>query len=194
MNKYNIIYADPPWFYNDRKKIRKDGKNPTFGVGAGNHYDLMKLSDIIQLPVNNIADDNCALLLWATPPCLAEALQVMKEWGFNYKTFAFSWVKTNKNNSNPFFGVGYYTKSNVEICLLGIKGKMKPISNKISQIIMEPHPVNENGKKIHSRKPDSVRAKIVELFGNLPRVELFSRQKTEGWHVWGDQIESDLIL
>lgn len=83
--------------------------------------------------------------------------------------------------------MGYYTKSNCEVCLLGVKGKMKPISNKISSVILSP-------RREHSRKPDEIRNKIVELFGNLPRVELFAREKIDGWDSWGNEIESDFKI
>ena len=95
---------------------------------------------------------------------------------------AFNRLKLNPKNEKPFFGVGYYTKSNTEVCLLGIKGRLKPVSNKVSQVIIAP-------RREHSRKPDEVRSKIVELFGDLPRIELFSRQKTPGWDVWGNDTQ-----
>lgn len=182
MKKYNIIYADPPWKYNAR-----NNKYTKFGGGAMGHYSTMSTKDICQLPIKEISDDNCALFLWTTFPRLQDGLLVMKEWGFDYKTVAFNWVKTNKKNDKPFFGVGYYTKSNSEVCLLGIKGKMKPISNKVSSIIISP-------KEEHSKKPNETREGIVKLFGDLPRIELFARQKTEGWDVWGNEVANDIDL
>lgn len=195
--KYSIILADPPWAYNDRKLIRKDGKKPRAGMGAINHYPVMSFEDICDLPVSTITNDNAALFLWMTPPYSNRVEEVMRAWGFRYITFGFVWVKMNKNSSSknstqtiftPFFGTGYYTKSNTEPCFLGIKGAMKPKTNYISQIIMEPHPRTAEGKIIHSRKPESVKTKIVELFGDLPRLEMFSRKPTPGWDVWGNEI------
>ena len=179
--KYRIIYADPPWFYNDR--TNPDTK---FSQGVHGHYPVMKTDEICSLPVCDISEKNCALVLWVTFPHLPDGMTVMKSWGFRYITVAFNWFKTNKSGT-PFFGVGYYTKSNSEIALLGIKGKMKPVSNYVSQVIISP-------REKHSKKPDIVRDKIVELFGDLPRIELFARSKTPGWDVWGNEVISDMIL
>jgi len=159
--KYNIIYADPPWFYSARNNKSK------FGHGA-NQYKLMTNKDIIALDIGALSADNCACFLWVTMPNLQVGLDCLKSWGFVYKTVAFAWIKTNKNNKNPFFGVGYYTKSNAELCLLGVKGKMKPISNRVSSAIITP--IRE-----HSKKPDEARNGISELFGKLPSIELFTR-------------------
>lgn len=182
MKKYNIILADPPWKYNARNNTKTK-----FGGGAMGHYSVMKTEDICKLPIKDIAADNCALFLWVTFPRLLEGLKVMETWGFSYKTLGFSWVKTNKYNNDPFFGIGYYSKSNCEVCLLGIRGKMKPVSNKVSSCIISP-------KEEHSKKPNIVRDRIVQLFGDLPRIELFARQKTPGWDVFGNEVESDIKL
>ena len=179
MKKYRIIYADPPWFYNKR-----NNPNTRFSCGVHSHYPGMSTEQICRLPVPNITDNNCALILWATFPRLPEAMDVMKAWGFRYVTVAFNWFKTNKKGS-PFFGVGYYTKSNSEIALLGIKGKMKPISNFVSQVVV-------SEKQEHSKKPEIVRKKITELFGDIPRIELFAREKTDGWDVWGNEVDCDI--
>ena len=177
--KYEIIYADPPWFYNERSN-----PNTRFSRGVHGHYPVMKTKDICQLPVADISGNNCALILWVTFPRLKDGLEVMESWGFRYVTVAFNWFKTNCDGS-PFFGIGYYSKSNTEIALLGIKGKMKPVSNYVSQVIVSP-------KETHSKKPDLVRTKIVELFGDIPRIELFARTKTEGWDIWGNEVESNI--
>jgi N6-adenosine-specific RNA methylase IME4 len=181
--KYEIIYADVPWWYNDRRKVRKDNKKPTCGIGACIHYPLMKTKDVCKLPVGDIADRDCALLLWSTTPCLDDAMQVIKAWGFKYVNFGFIWIKINKNSGTPFFGVGTYTKSNCEPCLLAKKGKIKQlvVSNTVSQVIISP-------REEHSKKPDEARNKIVQLFGNKKRIELFARQKIEGWDSWGNEV------
>lgn len=173
--KYQIILCDPPWKYNSRANHKT-----RFRGGACGHYDLMTMPEIKDLPVINIADDNCALFMWATFPYLKEQLEVFEAWGFKYKTLGFAWLKTNSKNGFPFFGVGYYTKSNLEVCLFGTKGKIKPITNSISQVIIAP-------RREHSRKPDEVRDKIVELIGDLPRIELFARERIDGWDAWGNE-------
>jgi len=175
--KYSIILSDCPWHYN----ARNNPKNTKFGKGASGHYQTMHTGDICNIAVNEITADNCALFLWATMPRLPDALRVMNAWGFTYKTVGFTWMKINKGNREPFFGIGYYTKSCAEICLLGIKGKMKPVSNYVSQMIVEP-------RRGHSQKPLCTRERIVQLFGDLPRLELFSREKVDGWDSIGDDI------
>lgn len=147
----------------------------------------MKLEDICSLPISSIANKDCALFLWATFPMIPEALKVMRSWGFTYKTVAFVWIKQNKSGNGFFFGLGHWTRSNVEICLLGIKGKPKRISKKVHQLIISP-------LERHSKKPDIVREKIVELMGDISRIELFARQSAKGWAVWGDEVENDISL
>ena len=177
MKGYQIIYADPPWEYRNMGNIQ---------ATANAQYPTMKQVDIEALPVSGIADDNSILFLWATFPKLQEALNTIKAWGFEYKTVGFVWVKKNKNGGN-FFGVGWYTKSNAEICLIGTKGKSPKASNSVSQII-------ETVRERHSKKPDIVRDKIVEFCGDLSRIELFAREKTKGWDVFGNEVKSDIKL
>lgn len=171
---YSIIYADPPWRYNQR-----NNKKTKFGGGVHAHYPTMSMEEIEKLPIEKLAGENCALFLWTTFPYLDKQIQLFEKWGFRYTTLGFSWIKTNAKNGAPFFGVGYYAKSNCEICLLGIKGKMKPISNKISSCVISP-------REAHSKKPSEIRERIVSLFGDLPRIELFARERAEGWDSWGD--------
>lgn len=170
--KYDIIYADPPWSY----KVWS-GKGKT----AANHYPCMKKKTIEMIPVSQLASDNCVLFLWATFPCLQEALDVIKAWGFTYKTCAFTWVKRNKKSDGWFWGLGYWTRANSEICLLATKGSPKRVSRSVHQVcdarIME-----------HSRKPAEIRDRIVELCGDVPRIELFARQYADGWDCWGNEV------
>lgn len=182
MKKYQIIYADPPWAYRDKRD-----KHPRLCGGASVHYNTMNVDDLKKLPIASLADENCMMFMWATFPNLQEALDLMKAWGFKYKTLGFSWIKTNKNDGKPFFGIGYYTKSNCEVCLIGVKGKPIKVSNSVSSVLIAP-------KERHSKKPDIVRDKIVQLCGDVPRVELFCRQKAEGWDAWGNEVESDIEL
>lgn len=171
--KYNIIYADPPCSYRNMGNIQ---------ATANSHYETMKQEDIEKLgkTIEKISEKNCMLFMWATFPKLQEALDTIKAWGFTYKTIGFNWIKKNKNGSN-FFGVGWYTKSNSEICLIGVKGKPIKQSNSISQII-------ESVREEHSKKPEIVRNKIVEFCGDIPRIELFARQEAEGWDCWGNEV------
>ena len=173
--KYNIVYADPPWKYNSRANHKT-----RFRGGACGHYPLMPMKDIEALPIPQIADENCVLFLWTTFPCLADQIKLFEKWGFKYKTLGFSWIKTNPKNGKPFFGVGYYAKSNCEVCLMGVKGKIKPISNYVSSCVIAP-------RREHSRKPDEIRERIVELFGDIPRIELFAREHADGWDCWGNE-------
>lgn len=176
--KYNIIYADPPWSYNDKLL----GKS-----GACNKYDVMNLQDICNLNVSQIAADNCILFMWVTMPHLEDAFKVISSWGFTYKTCAFTWIKQNKKSDSLFWGLGRWTRSNPELCLLAIKGKPKAISHSVHSVIL-------SKLEEHSKKPDETRDRIIQLCGDLPRIELFARQKTEGWDVFGNEVESDIQL
>ena len=169
--KYNIIYADPPWRYKDR------GCNGN----ADSHYETIRLENICALPVENIADRDCVLFMWVTYPMLKEGLQVINSWGFKYKTIGFQWIKQNRSGKGYFFGLGRWTRGNTECCLIATKGKPKRQNNAVSQLIFSP-------LERHSKKPDIVREKIVGLIGDLPRIELFARQETEGWDCWGNEV------
>jgi site-specific DNA-methyltransferase (adenine-specific) len=182
MKKYQIIYADPPWFYNKRNLFGKDGKRNNFAWGATNHYSVMKTKDICALPIRNIVDENCILFLWATFPRLIDATSVITAWGFEYKTVGFVWIKTMKNGGIRMDGLGNYTMSNAEICLIATKGKVHRENTGVKQIIL-------HQKTRHSEKPAEVRTRIVKLMGDLPRIELFARQKTEGWTCIGNDID-----
>ena len=147
----------------------------------------MKLADICALPVADLADRDCALFLWATFPNLYEAFEVIKAWDFEYKTVAFVWVKRNKKFEGWFTGLGHWTRANAEICLFATKGKPKRVSKGVRQII-------DNPIERHSKKPDVARERIVELMGDVPRIELFAREKAGGWDVFGNEVNSDVIL
>lgn len=175
MKKYQVILADPPWKYQQK----------TLQGAAEHHYSTMCIEDICRLPVCDMADRDCVLFLWATFPQLPEALRVIKEWGFTFKTVAFVWLKQNKKTASWFFGLGFWTRGNAEICLLATKGHPKRQSAKVHQFIVAPI-------EQHSKKPDIAREKIVELMGDVPRIELFARQTTSGWDVWGNEVSSSI--
>lgn len=179
--KFKIIYADPPWDYeNWNKKWHEDNATSRW---AGKKYPLMPLEDICNLPVNDIADKDAVLLIWTISTMLPSALKVIESWGFKYKTVAFVWIKKNKIKDSFFTGMGFYTRSNAEICLLATKGKPLPrISHSVKQIVYTP--IDK-----HSKKPPEVRERIVSLFGDIPRIELFARERPEGWEAWGNEVD-----
>lgn len=176
-NKYELIYADLPWSY-------RTGK---VNGAAQNHYVTMSDNELYLLPVSEIAADNCVLLLWATFPKLPEAFRLIKAWGFQYKTVGFVWIKQNISGKGFFLGLGWWTRSNAEVCLLAVKGRPKRFSANVSQLIISP-------RERHSKKPDIVRERIVDLVGDVPRIELFAREKSPGWDVWGNEVECSVSL
>ncbi len=173
--KYKIIYADPPWAYNES--------------GSGNRvvhskYSTMQIEELENLQIKGISDENCILFLWVTFPRLEEGLRLIKNWGFKYCGLGFVWIKENKKSNSLFWGMGYYTRQNAEVCLIGRKGKLKPLVHNIHSIV--------NSKiREHSRKPDIIRKHIVDICGDLQRIELFAREKTQGWDVWGDEAPTE---
>lgn len=177
--KYSVIYADPPWSYADVHTWHK------MGGGVKKHYKTMEIKEIDNMGevINKISEENCLLFMWVTFPNLKEGLNVIEKWGFKYKTLGFSWIKLNKKNKKPCFGIGYYTKSNCEVCLIGIKGKPGKVikDNTVSSCII-------SERREHSRKPDEARERIEKLVGKVPKIELFARQEVEGWDCWGNEI------
>jgi len=178
--QYNILYCDPPWQY---FVWGKKGQGRT----AENHYKTMSLQEICALPVGRIAAPDSALFLWATCPQLPCAFELLGAWGFSYKTVGFVWIKKNKIADSLFWGLGHYTRANAELCLIATKGNPKRASKSVHQVIMTP--IEE-----HSKKPDEARRRIVELMGDLPRVELFARDYPDGWDVWGNEVKSSIQL
>jgi len=191
--KYSVIYADPAWSYNSRMALGKGALKSS----AEDYYNVMSTRDIINLPVSDISAKDCILFIWVTMPKLNEVFKVIDAWGFEYKTCAFVWVKRNKifckkRNENrggidDFMGQGRWVRQNSELCLLATKGKPKRISAKVRQVVYQP--IQE-----HSKKPNEVREKIVELVGDLPRLEMFARQSNDGWDCWGNEVESSVAL
>lgn len=163
---YKTIYLDPPWPEVGGGKIKR---------GADKHYPLMKLHEISELPIYNLAAENCHLYLWTTNKFLADALSLVEGWGFNYKT-CITWMKDR-------FGLGQYYRGQTEHCLFAVKGVL-------------PYRTRPDGKRaqgrtaiyakrtIHSLKPHEMR-QMIELVSHEPRIELFARQNFEGWDVWG---------
>ncbi len=179
--KYSVILADPAWPY---KCWSKKGE----GKSASRHYDVMSVDEIKALPVSQIAADDAVLFLWGTWPLLYETKEVIEAWGFTYKTKGFLWAKRNKKVKSWFMGMGYYTRANDEFCLLATRGRPLPRKSRSVRSFIE-SPI-----EAHSKKPDRIRDDIVELFGNVPRIELFARQQTPGWDCMGNEVQGGLDI
>lgn len=181
MKKYQIILADPAWSFKVWSKATGNGRS------AESHYPTMNLDAIKALPVADLCEKDAVLFLWAVNPSLPEALEVINAWGFTYKTVGFTWVKKTKHGKDHV-GMGYYSRANCELCLLATKGKPLPRqSRSVRQLVKAPI-----GR--HSEKPAIVRDRIVELFGDLPRLEMFAREKALNWDSWGNEVESDIKI
>jgi N6-adenosine-specific RNA methylase IME4 len=199
---YNLIYIDPPWKYNSRANHKT-----RFRGGAEGHYPLMSMAEIAALPIDALAARDCAIAMWCTFPYLDEQIKLFQHWGFRFRTQLLTWIKLNPRgydipHDDPnysaskdyvrysgdglyhsvFFGVGYYAKSNPEVCLLGMRGRVPTISDAVSSVILAP-------RREHSRKPDEAYTRIEGVFGDIPRIELFARSWRPGWAVAGNGID-----
>jgi len=141
----------------------------------------MNIDELCALPIADIAAKDCVLFLWATFPQLPDAMRLIEAWGFSYKTAAFVWLKKNRKADSWFYGLGFWTRGNAELCLLAVKGHPKRQAANVHQFIISP-------VEKHSKKPDATREKIVALMGDVPRIELFARCETPGWDVWGNEV------
>jgi len=171
--KYKVIYADPPWYF---KSFSKKGERRN----ANQHYDCMSLDDICNLPVSTVADTDCVLLMWVTDPCLLDAFKVMDAWGFTYKTVGFTWIKTNQKSLGYFTGMGYWTRSNPEMCLLATRGKPKRLNKSTKQLVV-------SERREHSRKPDEMYGYIENMLEG-PYLEMFARNTRQGWDNFGNEV------
>lgn len=184
-----MIYADPPWHfktYNEKGRQRSPDWKP-FKGSPSIHYDTMSAENIRALPVVDLAADDCCLFLWICWPLLPEALALIEAWGFTYKTCGFDWVKAHAGQMDMLhddnkvqIGMGYWTRSNSEVCLLATRGKPKRLKADVRQAIIEP-------RREHSRKPICVYERIERLVAG-PYIELFARTRREGWSSWGNQV------
>jgi N6-adenosine-specific RNA methylase IME4 len=173
MKKYQIIYADPPWEYGSITKLGN----------ARNYYKTMTFPELVELNIRKVTDDNCLLFMWVVNQKLETCIWLAKEWGFNYVGVGFVWHKPNRTLC------GYYTMAQTEQCLIFKKGK-----------IPQPRGIR-NAKQFlsqkatqHSKKPNEIRKRIQLMFPEQNKIELFAREKTKGWDVWGNEIESDIKL
>lgn len=210
-----VLLSDFPWWYSNRRATRRDNpsKKNVFGMGADKTYEerdgfgCIKTKDIINTIcplIDKYTMPDCYHFMWATLPLLPDALEVMKACGFKYSTTAFIWTKLNKKNNEVFYGAGNYTFSNVEVVLLGTKGRMwhPKKGYKPHQEVRCPRPMDPQGKAIHSRKPDEVQDRIDQwlvphLVGNS-MCEIFATRPRDGWVTLGGalsgrDIKEDLI-
>lgn len=196
MKKYKLIYADPPWPYG----------NTASNGAAEDHYSTMKMIDIKRLPVWDIADENSVLAMWYTGTHNQEAIELAEAWGFNVRTMKrFTWVKFNQLaerhinkaltageiedfydlldllNTQTRMNGGNYTRANTEDVLIAVRGSgLERLSAGIKQVVYSP-------LGAHSEKPWEVRHRLELLYGDVPRIELFSRSAAPSWHHWGNQ-------
>jgi len=178
MQKYSVLYADPPWDYDGR--TQQDGKS---GVkSAIHHYPTMTLTQLKAIKVQEICEKDAVLFLWTSSPHLPQAIELMTSWGFEYKTIAFIW---DKQKTNP----GYYTLSRCEIVLVGKRGLIpKPRGSR------KEHQFLSEMRGVHSKKPDEIRKRIERMFPTQKKIELFARETVEGWDAFGNEIEGGVSL
>jgi N6-adenosine-specific RNA methylase IME4 len=176
-NSFAVIAADPPWHFKTWSETNQDR-------AISRHYDLMTLDDIGRLPVADLAAPDCVLLLWCVNPMLPQAIATMESWGFQYKSVGFCWAKTTRRTAwswapNYHMGLGYWTRANIELCLLGVRGKPKRVDRGVRQLIVAP-------LREHSRKPEEFYESTERLAAG-PYLELFSRTERAGWSTWGNE-------
>lgn len=192
--KFNLIYADPPWQFSNEKT------GGTMTSGSKHQYkSTMSVEEIKAMPIDSIAADDCILVMWYVGSMPKEAIEVVEAWGFTIKNMnGFVWNKLTVNNK-PFFGMGFWTRAGSESAIIAVKGKPKVASRSVRAVgFYEPESLDEILKhtifsgtfKIgqHSEKPNEFREACVELAGDVPRIELFSRKRTKGWAVWGNEV------
>jgi len=174
---YRVLYADPPWTF---MTFSRKGK----GRSAEAYYDCLTLDQLRRLPVGEWAAKDSALLLWTTDPLLPQALELIRAWGFTYKTVGFYWAKLNKGapplvfvERDFFTGLGFWTRANVEQCLLATRGHPHRKAKDVKRLIIEP-------RREHSRKPDGIYERVERLLDG-PYLELFARTTRPGWDGWG---------
>lgn len=172
-NRYSVVYADPPWPYRD--------KMSGHSFSLDHEYATQPLAWIKKLPVPDIAAKDSALLLWVPSPQLPDGFEVMKAWGYKYVTVAFVWSKLS-STGKKIANLGRWTMGNVELCLLGRRGKIQRAKRNVRQLV-------EAVRTVHSRKPEEVRLRAEQLFGDVPRIELFARGESPFWDQFGNDME-----
>ena len=177
--KYNIIYADPPYSFTGHKY---QDSNRGFGNKVEDRYKTMSIKSICNIPVKKITNDNALLFMWVVDSHLDKSFDIINSWGFKFATVGFVWVKQTKNKKF-YYNLGKDTMKSSELCLICLKGKLKNIKklNNVKSLLLA-------DRTIHSKKPNEIRDRIIDLCGDLPRIELFARQKVEGWDCWGNEV------
>lgn len=181
MSKYQVIYADPPWWYNER------GAGSKFGSGASK-YKRMKYSELAALRplIDHYAAQNCVMFMWITGPRMDQATRLMAEWGFRWATgFAFAWIKMSRDGL-PLSGPGYYTGSNIETVALGVRGSMPPLEKLVPSVVQS----QRRGE--HSTKPEEVANRIERMYPEANKIELFARRTRPGWDCMGLDLGQEL--
>lgn len=170
---FGLIYADPPWTYRDKGSAGQRG--------SVYKYTVMSVEQICALPVGEIAAEDCLLAMWHVPPMPREALAVVEAWGFTLKTMkGFCWHKVTKHGKDHF-GMGNWTRANSEDCLIATRGRPQRVSASIRSMV-------HSQVRAHSQKPDEVRYRLMDLMGDVPRIELFARSRAPGWEAWGLEV------
>lgn len=187
---YSIIYADCPWNYDDQN----------CNGAAEQQYRTLTFAQLCSMPVRHIAAQNSALFLWATYPKIQDALNLIPYWGFEFKSYAFDWIKLR--GGRPQMGLGRWTRGASEVCLLAVRGKPQRQDKGVRQLLETIVNDHEHENILyapatrHSQKPPEVRERIVQLMGDLPRLEMFARERAVGWDCWGNETPqgSDIVL
>ena len=181
MKKYEIIYADPPWKTKTFKE-KKDGL-----ISRNLPYIQMSDNEIKDLNIKPTLADDAILFMSCIDSRIPIVSEIMKDWGFTFKCVGFVWAKKAKTTNGFNGGFSSYTKRDCEFCFIGTRGKYMNLKRGINQILIEP-------KTLHSRKPNEIRKRIIEMCGYLPRLELFAREQKEGFDVFGDEVENSIDL
>lgn len=176
--KYRVIYADPPWDFS--------GNVGSTGSNVKKHYETLSIKQIRDLNISEISKKDSICFLWCCEANLKEAIEILESWGFKYKTIAFVWIKTQ--NGKRVTVTGPWTLKCTELCLLGTKGSMNRFVHK------RPHELIVTERQKHSKKPEEARKRIEEMFPKSSKIELFAREKSNGWDVFGNEVESDVLL
>lgn len=185
--KYSIIYADPPWQFSN---VKTGG---SLKSGAKSKYMTTSIEDLKAMDVNALAADDALLVMWWIGSMPQEAIDLVNAWGFTLKNMnGIVWNKLTANN-NPHFGMGFYTRAGSESCLIATKGKFKPASRSVRAVFRAEEQIQFEGKILrHSEKPKQVRELIIELAGDLPRLEMFNRD--DSWDVFGNESKNSICI